>query len=181
MRRWMVSCAVLALAVVLSSGCSSYAVGKYGVSVENVTALRALGDRRVSVGPFGATKPGQTSIACRAVGPVTTPDGKPFEEYVRQALVDELRVAQLFGESAPVTLSGTLNEVAFSSTSGAWTLDLTVTSSNGRSLTVREKYDYATSFVGEKACALTAQAFGPAVQSLIARLVQDPDFGSLLR
>ena len=41
--------------------------------------------------------------------------------------------------------------------------------------------DYDTSFIGEKACALTAQAFPPAVQTLIGKLVHHPDFAGLLK
>jgi hypothetical protein len=74
-----------------------------------------------------------------------------------------------------------LNEIEFSSTSGKWILDLTLTSSNGRALNAREEYSYETSFIGEKGCALTAQAFPSAVQSLISKLVRNPDFSGLLR
>jgi hypothetical protein len=165
----------------LATGCSSYAVAKYGVSVENVSTLRALGDEKINVGAFGAAKPGQTAIMCRAVGPVRTPDGGPFEEYIRKALIDELRVAGAFSDAAPVTLTGHLDKLEFSSTSGQWVFGLTVSSSSGKSLTLADTYDYETSFVGEKACALTAQAFGPAVQHLIGKLVKSPEFATLLR
>src|SRR5262245_35442906 len=112
----------LVLALVLFAGCSSYTVAKYGVSPETVSALRAHTGQKVNVGAFSAKTPGRTEIGCRAVGPIKSPDGKPFEAYVRQALIDELRVAELFGESAPVTLTGNLNELEFSSTSGKWIL-----------------------------------------------------------
>jgi hypothetical protein len=97
----------------LATGCSSYAVAKYGVSVENVSTLRALGDEKINVGAFGAAKPGQTAIMCRAVGPVRTPDGGPFEEYIRKALIDELRVAGAFSDAASVTLTGHLGPARF--------------------------------------------------------------------
>jgi len=171
----------LGLALALCSGCSSYAVAKYGVSVDTVITLKTLGGQQVSVGPFGATKGGQTSIMCRGVGPVKTPDDKPFEEYVRNAFVDELRVAGLLGDAAPMTLTGNLDRAEFNSMSGKWMLDLTVNSSNGRSVKVSEVYDYETSFVGEKACALSAQAFSPAVQELIGKTVRNPEFSALLR
>jgi hypothetical protein len=38
--------------------------------------------------------------------------------------------------------------VDFSSTDGKWKLGITVTSSNGRSLTVANTHDYETSFIG---------------------------------
>ncbi len=56
-----------------------------------------------------------------------------------------------------------------------------MSSSKDRSLNVTEAYDYETSFFGEKACALTAQAFAPVVQSLIGKLVRSPEFPGLLK
>jgi hypothetical protein len=177
MRRWLGSLAV----VLLLTGCSSYAVPRYGVSVANVTALKQAGASPVSIGPFTATGGSKREIACRAVGPIKTPDERPFEEYVRKALIDELQVSGLYAASAPVVLTGNLDGVDFSSTDGKWTLTLSLKSSNGRSLAVTNGHQYETSFIGEKACALTAQAFGPAVQTLIGTLVHHPDFAALLR
>jgi hypothetical protein len=64
---------------------------------------------------------------------------------------------------------------------GDWLLDLTVTSSNGQSLTVADKYSYGFTYIGETACARTAKSFGSAVQVLIGKLVHDPKFGDLLK
>jgi hypothetical protein len=172
---------VVVLAVVLLSGCSSYSVAKYGIAPDNAVALKALNGNRVTVGPFRAAEPGRKEIGCRAVGPIKTPDGLAFEEYVRRALIDELRLADVYTESAPVSLDGHLTRMDFSSTSGKWFMDLTLASSNGRSVQVSEAYDYETSFIGEKGCALTAQAFAPAVQSLIGKLVRSPEFAGLLK
>jgi len=170
---------VLLLAAVCS-GCASFDVGRYGVSVENNAGLKKFNGRTVSVGKFTATEPGKTKITCRAVGPVTTPDERPFEDYVRKALIDELTVAGMLAESGPVTLTGTLNKVDFDSGAGEWALDLTVISSNGRSVNVADKYKYGFTYVGETACARTAKSFVPAVQLLIGKLVYHPEFGSLL-
>lgn len=169
------------LLIPLSSGCASFDVGRYGVSVENAAALKKLGGPKVNVGPFTATPPGQKEIAYRAVGPITTPDERPFADFIRRALIDELTVADLFSESAPVTLSGKLNKVDFDSMAGEWELDLTVSSSNGQSLGVANKYSYGFTYFGETACARTAKAFVPAVQILIGKLVYDPRFGDLLK
>src|SRR5262249_35437074 len=170
----------LAIAV-LCTACSSYAVPRYGVAVTNVTALKQIGGQKTNVQPFTATGESKTEIGCRAVGPVKTSDGRPFEEYIRKALIDELTIAELYADAGPITLGGNLDQVDFSSTSGKWMLAVTLKSSNGRSLSVANTYDYESSFVGEKACALSAQAFGPAVQVLIGKIVHSPDFAALLK
>jgi hypothetical protein len=177
MARW----GALLIAMVVCTGCASFDVGGYGVSVENATGLKKYRGQTVKVGAFTAAEPGKTEISCRAVGPITTPDKRPFEEYIRKALIDELTVAELLADSAPITLAGKLNNVDFNSTSGDWLLDLTVTSSNGRSLNVTEKYSYGFTYMGETACARTAKAFVPAVQLLIGKLVYHPEFPELLK
>ena len=68
----------------------------------------------VSVGPFTATEPGETEIKCRAVGPIQIDNGQPFEAYIRQALVDDLLLAERYNEASPVRISGHLNEIDFS-------------------------------------------------------------------
>jgi hypothetical protein len=177
MRRWLGSL----LAVALLTGCSSYAVPLYGVSVTNVTALKQAGAAPVSVGKFSATGESKKDITCRAVGPIKTPDERPFEEYLRKALIDELQLAGAYSQSAPVTLTGNLDRIDFDSQAGKWMLAMTVKSTNGKTLTVANDHEYNTSFIGEKACALTAQAFSPAVQTLIGKLVHHPDFAGLLK
>ena len=99
-------------------GCFTYAASRYAVSVDNVSALRALGKPQINVGPFTATPPGRREITCRAVGPIKTPDGDTFEDYVRKAFVDDLRLAESFSATGPVTLTANLETIDFTSTSG---------------------------------------------------------------
>jgi hypothetical protein len=162
------------------SGCSTYSAARYSSNADNVVALRALDGKVVNVGGFTATKPGEKEIMCRGVGPIKTPDGEPFSEFVRKALVDELKIANAFSAEAPVTLTGNLDSIDFSSASGSWNLALTVKSSNGKSMTASEEYAFTTSFYGETACNQTAQALMPAVQNLVGKIVRSPEFPSLL-
>ena len=170
-------CIVLALFI---SGCSTYAADRYSICVDNVTTLKTLKGKQISVGPFTSTKPGLTEIMCRGVGPVKTPDGETYENYIRKAFIDELKLAELYSDSAPVILTGNLDSVDFSSNSGNWTIAITIKSSNGKFITVSENYAYTTSFYGETACNQTAQALMPAVQDVISKIVTHQSFPSLL-
>jgi hypothetical protein len=173
--------ALLLVTVTVSAGCTTFDVGRYGVSVENNAALKKVGGQKITVGAFTAAEPGKNEIACRAVGPIRTPDRRSFEDYIRQALIDELTVAELIAASAPITLTGQLNKIDFDSMAGEWLIDLTLTSSNGRSLNVSDKYSYEFTYFGETACARTAKYFVPAVQVLFGKLVHDPKFAELLQ
>ena len=174
------SVALLALSLIALGACN-YAAPRYSVSVENVTMLRGLRRRPIGVGKFVA-KPmsGGASVPCRAGGQINTPDGEPFSQYVRAALISELEMAEAYSASAPVTLTGTLDHVDSNSLAGTWTIALTVASSNGRSIAVEEKYSFGSSFAADVACPQTAQALMPAVQNVIAKLVHDPGFAALV-
>ena len=166
--------------IIAMSGCSTYAVNRYSISVDNVTALKTLNGVKLNVGTFTSSKPGQIEIMCRGVGPIKTPDGQTFENFIRKALEDELKIAEVYSSSAPVTLTGNLDSIDFSSTSGTWNLALTINSSNGNSLSVTEDYPYTSSYYGETACNQTAQALMPAVQNLIGKVVGNVEFKKLV-
>jgi hypothetical protein len=182
----------LLLVALVSSACSSYTIPRYGLSADNVLALKKVG-QKVNVGPFTASPPGRAEIGCRGKGPVKTPDERPFEDYIRRALIDELKVAEVLSDSAPVTLTANLGQIDFSSLKGEWTMDVTFASSNGRSLALPILYSFKTgpaftfpqlgsqAAADERACAETAQAFPAAVQVLIGKLVHHPEFAAMLR
>jgi hypothetical protein len=163
-------------------GCSTYAASRYSISADTVIALRAFKGRLVGVGPFSAAKPGLSEIMCRGVGPIKTPDGEPFETFIRKALVDELAIAEIYAPTAPTVLTGHLDAIDFSSglTDAAWDIAITVSSSNGKRISVAEHYVFTSSYYGETGCNQTAQALMPAVQNLVAKIVKHPEFRPLL-
>ena len=69
MGRWI---ALLAL-IVAFAGCASFDVGRYGVSVENVAALKKLGGQKVNVGQFTAKDFNKKLLAMMAKGPSVKP------------------------------------------------------------------------------------------------------------
>ena len=162
------------------TGCSTYAVDRYSISADNVVALRNLGAKRVNVGEFTSYIPGLKEITCRAVGPIKTPDGNTFADFIKEALIDELQMAEIYSTDASNTLTGHLEKIDFDSNTGKWSLALIVNSSNGHSVSVSEEYKYATSFYGETACNQTAQALMPAVQNLIKKVITNQNFYNLV-
>ncbi len=177
----MNKCLILLVAVLALTGCSTYAVDRYSISADNVVALRALGPSKTSVGEFSSSKQGLKEIMCRAVGPIKTPDGNTFADFIKEALIDELQMAEIYSANSPIILTGNLDNINFDSNSGKWNLALTVKSSNGQTISVSEEYKYTTSFYGETACNQTAQALMPATQNLIKKVVTNQDFSFLLK
>ncbi len=161
-------------------GCSTY-VPRYSPSVDNVKVIRSFpAGKKINIGEFTSKYPRQSSLLCRAVGPISTPDGEPFADYVRKAFIDELRMAELYSKDANLTIKSHLESIEFNSITGKWYFVLVVSSNTNQSFTVEESYDYATSFVGSTACNMTAQALLPAVQALIKNVVNHPSFRKML-
>ncbi len=158
--------------------CSTHSAVRYISSKDNVVALRTI-ESQVNVGKFTAAEPGRIQIGCRGVGPVSTPDGEYFEDFIRKAFLDELRLAERFSPEADITITGNLEKIDFNSLNGTWYLIMTISSSNGISFQVSEEYDYRTAFFGETACKQTAQALMPAVQNLIAKIINHDMFADL--
>lgn len=170
-------------AVLLLEACSSFTTPRYSISADTNVALKASGAAAVGVGAFA--EPASFSPTCRAAGTLAAPDGMTHSAYIRKALEDEFKVAGVHDGVAPRrVLSGTVNRLAFSSsravTGGSWDIDLTVNSSNGKSLNVVEYYEFDSGFVADTACKQTAEAFFPAVQNLMLKLVRSPGFKPLL-
>lgn len=174
---------ILALSVLALSACSTFTPQRYNISANNNVALKALGTANINVGTF--TGPSAFDRACRGAGPIAPPDGMSFEAYIQNALADELKVAGMFDDKTPKTiLTGAVEQLSFSSsrgiTGGEWNIGLRVNSSNGKSVFVSEHYEFESGFIADTACKQTAEAYLPAVQDLIGKLVKAPEFKSLL-
>lgn len=174
---------MLIFSALIMSACSTFTPQRYSISADNNVALKAIGASNINVGTFSG--PASFDKTCRGAGPIAPPDNISFEAYIQKALADELKVAGIFDDKAPkATLSGVVEHLSFSSsrglTGGEWDIRLRVNSSNGKSIVVSEHYEFQSGFVADTACKQTAEAYLPAVQNLIGKLVKAPEFKSLL-
>ena len=160
------------------AGCETYSAPRYGMSADNIVALKSLAPSRIAVGAF--TEAQKFADGCRAAGPITASDGMGFAAYIRKAFVDELKIAGVYADSGTVTLTGTVDKLTFSSTVAYWDIGLTVRSSNGRSVSVEEHYVFDGAFAAVTACKRVADAYFPAVQNTLQKLIASPDFRGLV-
>ena len=171
------------LAVLFLSACSTFTPQRYSISADNNVALKAIGIGNIDVGAFSG--PSSFDSACRGAGPIAPPDNMSFEAYIQKALVDELKVAGMYDDKAPkTTLTGAVEKLSFSSsrglTGGEWDISLRINSSNGKSLSVSEHYEFESGFVADTACKQTAEAYLPAVQDLLGKAIRAPEFKGLI-
>ena len=173
----------LATAFILA-GCETPTTQRYAISADNNVAIKALGTTGVGLATF--TGPASFNSTCRALGPLQVSDGLSHTQYIRKAFEDEFKVAGAFALStARVTLGGTVDRLEFSTiraiTGGSWSIDVTLASSNGRTLKVVEYYEFDSGFAAPEACRNTAEAYSRAVQNLVGKAVKAPGFAQLVQ
>lgn len=173
-----------ATAILFLGGCSTFVTPRYSISADTNVAIKGLNLSNIGVGNF--TGPKEFNPACRAAGPLAPPDNMTHTGYIRKALEDELKVAGAYASGeGKVSLSGTVTKLEFSSsravTGGSWAIDLTLSSSNGQSMAMSEFYEFQSGFIADTACKQTAEAFMPAVQNLIGKIVRSPQFKGLVQ
>jgi hypothetical protein len=173
---------ILVLSVIVISACSTMQPPRYSVSVDNIQALKQLGE--IS-GEFSAlNEPLEFSASCRLMGPIEPADGLTIAAFISKAFNDELKMADKYSTNS-VKVTGDVTKVEFSSTAGLtngyWDIGLNLRSTNGTSLSVSNKYNFKSGFDAITACNATADALSPAVQDLIKATVDHPDFTALMK
>jgi hypothetical protein len=172
---------LLALAVTACSHVSP----RYNPSATNVEGIRDIAKgaiSKINVDQFSATEKGKKSIGCRAEGTVSAPDNKTFDEFIKDAISDELRVAGIFDAKSPIKLQGNLDYIDFSSNIGAgkWVMKMTFKSEGIEPFMVENTYEFSTNFIANIACEQVSQALAPASQDLIKRLIEHPSFKKIV-
>lgn len=169
----------IVLASILITACQTYSLGRYTSSVDNVLPLRNLSQNSINVSEFSSAIPEQKEILCVGRIYIRTQDGEEFSKFIEKSIVSELKMAGVYSPNAKTTLSGKLEHIDASYTRGQWEITLTLTSSNGKSATFREEYHYPKGYF-DSACMLPSQAFVPAVQDLINKIVTSNEFNDLI-
>lgn len=162
----------------------TYKPPHYSVSADNAIAIKRFGGGNISVGSFTNTAEFDNDCGITA-GSVVMPDKLRFEGYIRNGLVDELKNAGMYDDVAPkITLSGTVEELSLFSRryiyTSTWKIGLRVTSSNGQSVSVAEHYDFDAGPGSRADCQRIADSYMPAVQKILGKFINSPEFKSLI-
>lgn len=161
------------------TGCA-VPVDRYYSTADNQQRIKSF-NKKFSVDDFSATKT-DYKVMCRLANNVEMTDGRSFEGYIQNALIEELKMAGAYAEDSNIMIKGHLNDTDVSSgvTDAHWTLNLTVSNNAGKSFTVSHKREYSASFIGGIACGSDMpKSFMPTVQELIGKIVTHPQFKNL--
>ena len=176
--------------VLATAGCASIPptiVDRYATNANVLDYLYADGSSRIGVGSFDSLPTDLREVACLSDG-IAPPDNENYASYIRASLISELAAAERYSNTASVTLTGIVEQakldfikkIGLGAQGGQWTFVLTVTSSNGASVTVEASYEYHTGWAPIR-CHIAAEALMPAVQILMYELITDGGFQLLLR
>jgi hypothetical protein len=172
------------LTCLVLTACETPLTPRYSVSPENVSYIRKSNTSGVSIGQIA--EPPKDAIQCRMGAKLRVQDDLSHAQYIRKALQDELMIAGAYAESDPrVVITGQLQHINASSmvglTAGRWQMKLLLQSSNGKTMTVEEDYQFKSGFMANDACRNVTQSFMPAVQNLVRKVVSSPEFPALVR
>ena len=165
--------------ITLGTGCSITA-DRYQPTADNQQKIKSL-DIKMNVGEFKAKKT-DYKVMCRLANNVELPDGKSFEGYIESALIEELKMANMYSKQSNITINGYLNDTDVSSgmTDAHWTFDLTISNNRGEQFTIVHKREYSASFVGGIACGNDMpKSLMPTVQEVISEIINHPKFESM--
>ena len=172
---------IVVFAFILSA--CSYMPQRYSVSAENTEALNKLGVGNINVGRF--TKAAEFDTRCKVVsGEVKKPD-MGFEGYIQQALVQELKAADIFDDQTPkITLSGVVEKLSVSAWPtmylSNWDVGVRLNSSNGKTVYITQHYEFNAGQNNLADCQQLADHYMFAVQKTLNKLINAPEFQSLV-
>ncbi|WP_233864783.1 hypothetical protein [Paraburkholderia adhaesiva] len=180
MKKMISAVAVSSVALLLSACETTNSAVPYEASTDNVIAIQqGLKTKKVNVAPVALGTDVSEHLMCRLNGDVTVGSGKTLSQFVKEALQKELFTAQTYDPHGP-TIRARIDKLTFSSVSPAnWQIALHVESDNSPGYTVEEKYEFSTSWTAAGACKNVADAYSPAVQDLISKVVNNPRFAEL--
>ncbi len=181
----LLSITVISSMLLLATGCSTTNSVPYKASTSNVISIQqSLGKtgKKVSINNISAAQGINESPVCRLMGPVNVAPGKTLSQYIKDAFQEELFLAGVYSPNSPSVISATITSLDFSSVSPAsWDITMAIKSNNSSGYSVSAMYPFNTSFDAYSACKNVANAFGPAVQTLIKKVVTHPQFSSLVK
>jgi hypothetical protein len=175
---------MLALVIGACSSLLIYMPPRYSISEDNAKAIKRFGGGNINVGPFTMAVKFDNDCGITA-GSLRMPDNLGYEGYIRQGLIDELKNAGMYDDVTPkITLSGTVEQLSVFSRrniyTSTWKVGLRVDSSNGKSVTITEQYNFDAGPGSYADCQKIADAYMPLAQSILAKFINSPEFRSLI-
>ena len=167
-------------AMLFFSSCSSQ-VPRYSLNPEIQYILKEQIENenaKISVEVFGASK---RKKLCRLAMEIYPPDNKTFEEYIKDAFINELRSQNLYDRKSHHIIKIYITSLDFDSFRGYWLISGNVKLPNGKTFSVAKMYNFGFIYLGDQACREVLRTFPNAVQDFIKEIVKNPLFISYIK
>ena len=167
---------VLLLTVI---GCAPTITQRYVSSGNNVSVLRELYAKtphKIKVGEFEGDK---NVVGCR--GPnIAPPDRMTYASFIRNALVEDLMLANVHSDNSDIDLSGSLIDIDVSCGigTGKWIIEMELAIQGMEAFTVKNSYDFEGAIIGVTVFSNANLALVPAIQEFIRVVINHPKFQS---
>ncbi len=171
---------ILVFSLVACSSLLTYQPPYYSVSADNTALLKKLGPASINIASFTNTAEFDSDCGITA-GSVRMPGKLSFEGYMQQAFVDELKAAGMYDTVTPkITLTGVVEQLSVFSRrdiyTSIWKIGLRVNSSNGQTVHVTYQYNFDAGFGSKADCRQIAESYMPAVQKILGKVIDAPEF-----
>lgn len=171
---------LILIAPLFLSACVRYIDG-YNSDPAIVSALGAYGNKKIRVVDFDSALGEGYASSCRGYNLIATPGKVGLVRYIQNAFISELELAGLYSPDSSLILKGTVTQILVETLEqGKWTIRMTMLSSNGRSISVSERFPFKANIAGQHACQTASDMYPYAVRNLIHKLVTAPGFKLLL-
>ncbi len=167
------------------AACSDAPPPQYLVSRDSLSYLHQAGARPVAVGAFDGRSLRDPFLLCLELAEVRDSDEFDYAGFVREALIAELRTAGLHTDDpAGTVLTGRIEWIEVDRPTpwdGRWTIQLTLASSNGATLSARERMKFeAGGMIGPSTCRAANRTLPVVVRQLLERMITSVEFRNLL-
>lgn len=170
-------------AFIVVTGCSTVAPG-YAGSRQNIEAINAIGDFKISVDRFtDAESPDNRKQLSMRGSTATSPYGPTYASYVENAIRQDLSISGHYSDSSKTRISGVLikNDIdasGFSVGTGICEVEFSLMNNSSVLFTKRitQNHQWESSFAGAVAIPKATNEYPVMVEKLLNKLFNDNDF-----
>lgn len=150
----------------------------------SVSLKKALNGATVSFGDFEAYEPKLSKISCGWINKIYpyNAGGMTFAEVIEKQLMKQVVDANGFDQDSKIKISGKITKIDISIYKPEWNFEMELKSTNGKTLSIKEKYKFEFEFWNNKdGCGQLGDALPAAINDLAEKVANNPGFVALFR
>jgi hypothetical protein len=173
---------VTIVSLLLVTGCAPAITQRYASPATNIVLLRELNAKSSQKIKLGEFEGDQDGVSCRLVN-ISPPDRVTFASFLKNAVKEDLMMADMYAENANVELTGRLVNIDVNCAigTGEWIIEMEFTKvapSSNEKFSVTNTYSFEGAYNGAVVFNNASLALVPAVQEFVKAVFSHPKFQS---